>query len=98
MSEPTDDFLRQMVAGNLKLVWYHAHARGAAKRDYAELQLMDVRMLNKRSSGYAGPAAIPLTTFNDMLQLKLIEKVGAQSDKSQSIFHLTEAGRARGLH
>ena len=94
MPGSTDDFLRQMVERNLKLVSYH---RGTKKLDHAELQTMDVSALNTRSSGFKGPAIVPLDVFNQMLQLKLIEETSALSDASRSIFHLTEAGRARGL-
>ena len=97
MPGSADDFLRQMAKGNLRLVLYHVHPRGTKKLDHAELQTMDVKMLNMRSSGFKGPATVPLDAFNDMLQLKLIEMIGSQSDASQSIFHLTEAGRNRGL-
>ncbi len=94
MSGSTDDFLRQMVKRNLKLVSYH---RGVKKLDHAELQTMDVSALNARSSGFKGPAIVPLDVFNQMLQFKLIEEISAQSDASRSIFHLTEAGRVRGI-
>ncbi len=83
-----------MVKGNLKLVSYH---RGTKKLDHTELQTMNVSGLNTTSSGFKGPAIVPLEVFNQMLQFKLIEETSGQSDTSRSIFHLTEAGRSRGL-
>ena len=93
MTGSADDFLRQMIKGNLKLVSYH---RGTKKLDHAELQTMDVSALNTRSSGFKGPSIVPLDVFNQLVQAKLIAETSGQSDASRSIFHLTEAGRARG--
>jgi hypothetical protein len=94
MPGSTDDFLRQMVKGNLKLVSYH---RGTQKLDHAELQTMNVNALNRTSAGFRGPAIVPLHVFNEMVQLKLIAETGAAADTSRSTFYLTDAGRARAL-
>lgn len=84
-----------MVKRNLKLVSYR---RGAKNLGHAELQIMDMRALNTKSSaGFKGPVTVPPDVFNQMLHLKLVEERTAQSDAVRSIYHLTETGRARGL-
>ncbi len=96
MPAPANDVARQMAGKDLKLVWYHSNASGKRKLDHVELQAMSARALNTTSLGFKGPTPMPRELLTEMLQLKLIEKVGAESDNSRSVFHLTEAGRARG--
>ena len=92
MADATDNIVRQMAAKDLKLVWYHA-ARGE-KRNYAELQSMNVKALNTTSMGFKGPTPVPRELLTELVNLKLVEKIATPTDASQSVFHLTEAGRA----
>jgi len=91
MADATDNVVRQMAVKDLKLVWYHAATGG--KRNHLELQSMNLKALNTTSMGFKGPTAVPRELLTELLQLKLVEKIATPSDVSQSVFHLTEAGR-----
>jgi hypothetical protein len=93
MADATDNVVRQMAVKDLKLVWYHAG--GVGKRNHLELQSMSKRALNTTSMGFKGPTPVPRELLTELLELKLVEKIAAPGDGSQSVFHLTEAGRAR---
>ncbi len=97
MPDATDDVIRLMAGKDLKLVWYHGTGIGRRSLDRLELQTMTARALNMTSMGFKGPALVPPEVLTELLQLKLVEKTSAPSDTSQSVFHLTEAGRARAL-
>ena len=93
MTGSADDFLRQMIKGNLKLVSYH---RGTKKLDHAELQTMDVSALNTRSSGFKGPSIVPLDVFNQLVQAKLIAETSGQSEPNVTANAATRAKRRLG--
>ena len=94
MAGASDNVVRQMAAKDLKLVWYHAAGGGKRSLNHLELQSMNVRALNTTSMGFQGPTTVPRELLTELLQLKLVEQVAEPSDRSQSVFHLTEAGRA----
>jgi hypothetical protein len=94
MPVATDEIVRQMAGKDLKLVWYHTVGGGKKNLNHLELQSMNVRALNTTSMGFRGPTSVPRELLTELLQLKLVEKVAAPSDASQSVFHLTDAGRA----
>lgn len=94
MAEATDDIVRQMARNDLKLVWYHSAPGGKRRFNHLELQAMNVRALNMTSMGFKGPTTVPREMLSKLLQLKLVQKIAAPNDASQSVFHLTDAGRA----
>ena len=49
--------------------------------------------VNTTSMGFKGPTALPRELLTELLQLKLVEKIATPSDGTQSVFHLTDAGR-----
>jgi hypothetical protein len=91
------DVIRQMAREDVKLVWYHATGSGKKSLDLVELQTANVRAVNSTSLGFKGPIAVPRELLNKLLELKFIERAPATSDASRSIFHLSDAGRARAL-
>ena len=96
MPDTSDDLIRQMTRKDLKLVWYHGTGAGRKSLDRLELQTMSARALNTTSMGFKGPTLVPRELLTELLQMKLVEKIAAPiSDASQSVFHLTEAGRAQ---
>lgn len=89
------DVIRQMADNDLRLVCYHATRIGKGNRELIELQATSAWALNASSSGFKGPIPVHRELLDDLLQLMFIEQIATPRNSSQSVFQLTEAGRAR---